>query len=136
MARVCDLPPVVPTLRGKVEFEVSEEGREVEVLAHLLRRAIVETFRPRLGGADLSALIERFDEGVTVETGDLVPAAALLEQVGPVAGLAQVLDRARRGRRPRRPASPPPRSSSRSRACTSNRRISKDELPGRTVYGG
>src|SRR5271166_5340998 len=45
VARVCDLPAIVGTLRGKVEFEVSEEGREEEVLAHLLRRAIAETFR-------------------------------------------------------------------------------------------
>src|SRR6202042_2198342 len=28
VARVADLPGIVPTLRGKVEFEVSEEGRE------------------------------------------------------------------------------------------------------------
>ena len=35
VARVGDLPAVVPTLRGKVEFEVSEEGREEEVLVHL-----------------------------------------------------------------------------------------------------
>src|SRR5579859_7433231 len=34
VARVCDLPPIVPTLRGKVEFEVSDEGREEEILAH------------------------------------------------------------------------------------------------------
>ena len=32
VARVCDLPAMVSTLRGKVEFEVSEEGREEEVL--------------------------------------------------------------------------------------------------------
>src|SRR4051794_33835080 len=42
VARVCDLPAVVSTLRGKVEFEVSEEGREEEVLAAMLRRAIAE----------------------------------------------------------------------------------------------
>src|SRR6266516_1201907 len=45
VVRICDLPAVVSTLRGKVEFEVSEEGRETEVLEHLLRRAIAETFR-------------------------------------------------------------------------------------------
>ena len=39
VARVCDLPAVVPSLLGKVEFEVDEEGRELEVLAHLLRKA-------------------------------------------------------------------------------------------------
>src|SRR6202008_2254853 len=51
VARVADLPGIVPTLRGKVEFEVSEEGREEEILSHLLRRALAETFRARLAGA-------------------------------------------------------------------------------------
>ena len=48
VARVCDLPSVVATIRGKVEFEVSEEGREIEVLEHLLRKSVAETFRARL----------------------------------------------------------------------------------------
>ena len=92
VARICDLPAVVPSLLGKVEFEVDEEGREVEVLAHLLRKATAETFRHHLGASDLKALIEKFDEGLLVESGDLVPGRRLLEQVGPLAGLAHVLE--------------------------------------------
>ena len=45
VARVCDVPTVVPTLLGKVEFEMGEEGRERDVLAHLLRLAVAETYR-------------------------------------------------------------------------------------------
>src|SRR5713101_5998042 len=72
VARICDLPTTVSTLRGKVEFEVSEEGREQEVLEHLLRRAVVETFRARLGSADLTGLLATFEGGGSVESGDLV----------------------------------------------------------------
>ncbi|MBG0826251.1 sigma 54-interacting transcriptional regulator [Planomonospora sp. ID67723] len=93
VARVADLPGIVHTLRGKVEFEVSEEGRETEVLAHLLRRAVAETFRGTLGGMDLSALLEKFSEGVQVESGPLVPAAELLHRIGPVTGLAKIMSR-------------------------------------------
>jgi len=93
VARVCDLPGVVTTLRGKVEFEVSEEGRETEVLEHLLRRAIAETFRSRLGGADLSGLLDKFAEGVTVESGELVAATELLRRTGEVPGLAKIMSR-------------------------------------------
>ena len=93
VARICDLPPVVSSLRGKVEFEVSEEGRETEVLEHLLRRAIADTFRSRLGSADLSGLLATFEEGGSVETGDLVPAATLLNRIGEVPGLARIMDR-------------------------------------------
>jgi len=93
VARVCDLPSVVSTLRGKVEFEVSEEGREQEVLDHLLRRAIAETFRSALGNADLSGLLAKFAEGGSVESGDLVPADDLLRRIGDVPGLARIMDR-------------------------------------------
>src|SRR5579859_2888320 len=93
VARICDLPPVVTSLRGKVEFEVSEEGREQEVLEHLLRRATADTFRARLGSADLSGLLALFEGGGTVETGELVPATDLLGRVGEVSGLAKVMQR-------------------------------------------
>jgi magnesium chelatase subunit I len=92
-ARVCDLPAIVSTLRGKVEFEVSEEGREQEVLDHLLRRAIAETFRAALGNADLSGLLARFAEGGSVESGDQVPAGDLLQRIGDVPGLAKIMER-------------------------------------------
>ena len=93
VARVCDLPPVVTTLRGKVEFEVSEEGREEEVLGAMLRRAIADTFRSRLGSVDLSGLLAKFDEGGTVESGELVPAGDLLQRIGDVPGLAKIMSR-------------------------------------------
>jgi magnesium chelatase subunit I len=93
VARVCDLPAVVSTLRGKVEFEVSEEGREEEVLDHLLRRAIAETFRASLGSADMSGLLAKFTEGGSVESGELVPADDLLRRIGDVPGLARIMDR-------------------------------------------
>jgi len=91
VARVADLPSVVPAVQGKVEFEASEEGREAEILEHLLRRAVADTFRARLGGVDLNGLVETFADGSVVETGEMVPAKDLLEEVGPVEGLSKIL---------------------------------------------
>jgi magnesium chelatase subunit I len=93
IARVCDLPGIVPSLRGKVEFEVSEEGREEEILSHLLRRATADTFRARLGGADLSGVLNKFAEGSTIESGELVSATELLRRTGEVPGLAKIMQR-------------------------------------------
>lgn len=91
VARVGDLPAVVSTLRGKVEFDVSEEGREAEILEHLARRAVAESFRSHLGGVDLAPLIARVDEGTVIESGDVVSALALLDAVGPIDGLSRIV---------------------------------------------
>jgi magnesium chelatase subunit I len=91
IARVADLPSIVAAVQGKVEFEASEEGREAEVLDHLLRRSVADTFRSRLGGVDLAPLVEIFNEGAVVETGELVPATELLASLGTVPGLGRML---------------------------------------------
>jgi magnesium chelatase subunit I len=76
-----------------VEFEVSEEGREQEVLEHLLRRAVAETYRRTLGAADLNGLLDKFDSGERVESGELVAANELLRRIGQVPGLAKIMER-------------------------------------------
>jgi magnesium chelatase subunit I len=93
VARVGDADSVSATLRGKVEFEADGEGREEEILDHLLRRSVAETWRSRLGGLDLSGFVRLVENGHGVATGDRVPSGELLQQVGRVQGLAQVLGR-------------------------------------------
>ncbi|HEX7745978.1 MAG TPA: sigma 54-interacting transcriptional regulator [Micromonosporaceae bacterium] len=93
VARVGDAVSVTSTLRGKVEFESGEEGREIEILAHLLRTATADAFRARLAGLDLSGFTALVADGAVIETGELVGSADLLRQVGTVPGLAKALDR-------------------------------------------
>jgi magnesium chelatase subunit I len=134
VARVCDVPAVLPTLLGKLEFEMGEEGREHEVLDHLLRVAVAETFRERLAGLDLSGFTDLFGEGAVVETGEMVPASDVLTQVGTVAGLAKVLDRLGHGD----DASPGVVAAAIELVLEGlhlTRRIGKDLVDGRTVYG-
>jgi magnesium chelatase subunit I len=133
VARVCDLPSVVAAARGKVEFEQAEEGRELEVLHHLLRRATADTFRAHLSCLDLSGLQSRFEQGATVETGDLVPAADLLAALGPVPGLAQLLQRL--GVVQESPALAAAALELALEGLHLHRRLGKDEVGGRTVYG-
>jgi magnesium chelatase subunit I len=134
VARICDVPGVVPTLLGKVEFEMGEEGREAEVVQHLLRLATAETFRSRLRGLDLSGFTDVFAEGETVETGELVPSAALLEQVGTVPGLSKVLDRLGHGD----DAGPGQVAAAVELVLEGlylTKRIDKETVDGRSVYG-
>jgi magnesium chelatase subunit I len=135
VARIGDTVSVTSTLRGKVEFESGEEGREVEILAHLLRTATADTFRTRLAGLDLSGFTELVADGNVIETGELTGADELLRQVGTVPGLAKVLERLGLGDAPNR-----------GEAAAGvefvleglhlTRRLSKDLTEdGRTVYG-
>jgi magnesium chelatase subunit I len=136
VARIGDTVSVTSTLRGKVEFESGEEGRETEILAHLLRAATAETFTARLAGLDLSGFTDLVADGVVIETGELVGTAEVLRQIGTVPGLAKALERLGLGDAP-----------SRAEAAAGvefvleglhlHRRMSKQlNSDGRTLYGG
>jgi magnesium chelatase subunit I len=134
VARICDLAVVMPTLLGKIEFEMGEEGRERAILEHLLRLATAATFRDRLSGLDLSGFTQVFAQGGVVETGDLVPASELLAQLGAVPGLFKVSNRlgyddaADRGQ-------VAAAAEFALEGLHLTRRIEKENVDGRTIYG-
>ncbi|RNL80496.1 magnesium chelatase [Nocardioides marmorisolisilvae] len=85
VARVVDLQTAVDVLGGKIEFETGEEGREEEILTHLLRTATAEVVRDRLAGIDLGLLVEALDiEGRSVVTGEQVTARDFLAGLPPL----------------------------------------------------
>jgi magnesium chelatase subunit I len=136
VARIGDSVSVTSTLRGKVEFDSGEEGREIEILAHLLRTATADTFRARLAGLDLSGFTDLVAEGQLVETGELVDADEVLRQVGTVPGLAKVLERLGLGDAPTRGEAAAGIEFA-LEGLHLTRRLSKDVTDdGRTVYGG
>jgi magnesium chelatase subunit I len=138
VARISDLPAIVPASRGKVEFEDSDEGREFEVLEHLLRRAIAETGRSRLAGLDLRPLQQKFDGGLLVESGDTVSADKLLEQLGSIPGLAALLERLEPDSVHEGPATVGIAAAAVEFALEGlylNKRLAKESAGGRTVYG-
>ncbi|MFT4286481.1 magnesium chelatase [Nocardioides sp.] len=78
VARVVDLHTAVDVLGGKVEFETGEEGREQEILTHLLRTATAETVRTHLRGIDFALLVDAIEAGALVTTGERVSAREFL----------------------------------------------------------
>ncbi len=78
VARLVDVDAAVDVLRGKIEFEPGEEGREQEVLRYLVRSATVDVVRDLFRGLDLAPLVEAFDGSVTLTTGASVTAAEFL----------------------------------------------------------
>ncbi|MDQ1742440.1 MAG: magnesium chelatase subunit [Pseudonocardiales bacterium] len=138
VARISDLPAIVPASRGKVEFEDADEGREFEVLEHLLRRAVAETGRARLAGLDLRPLQQKFDAGLLVESGDTVSADRLLEQLGTIPGLTALLERLEPDSVHEGPATVGIAAAAVEFALEGlylNKRLAKESAGGRTVYG-
>ena len=139
VARVADLPSIIPAARGKVEFDDADEGREFEVLEHLLRRAVAETYRARLAGLDLRPLQEKFDEGLTVLSGDTASADSVLSQLGPVPVLSALLDRLEPDGIGEGPVAVGVAAAALEFAMEGlhlNKRLSKESDGSRTVYGG
>ena len=129
-----DLETAVDVLGGKIEFETGEEGREREILEHLLRTATAETVRSRLAGIDLALLVQAIEGGASVTTGEQVTALDFLAGL-PVLGSPSCTTRSATGSTRPTTASAPERSSSPSRGCTSPRRSSKESGDGEAVYG-
>jgi magnesium chelatase subunit I len=88
--RICDLEALPAATAGKVEIETLEEGREGQILDHLVRAAVLQVFRDRVTPEHLVAVVEALEERGPVMTGEDVPAAeytALVSEVPAMGGV-------------------------------------------------
>ncbi|RWZ58299.1 magnesium chelatase [Labedella populi] len=91
VARPVDLETAVDVLGGKIEFESGEEGREEEILDHLLRTATAETVRAHLRGVDFAVLVDAIENGALITTGEQVAARDVLTGL-PALGESELYD--------------------------------------------
>jgi magnesium chelatase subunit I len=91
VARPIDLETAVDVLGGKIEFESGEEGREDQILDHLLRSATAETVRAHFRGIDFAILVDAIENGSIVTTGEQVTARDFLTGL-PVLGESELYD--------------------------------------------
>jgi magnesium chelatase subunit I len=68
--RVSDLDAIASSTTGKVEFETLDDGREGEILEHLVRAAVLSVFKRVVPPETHRAVIEAFEEGVTASAGE------------------------------------------------------------------
>ncbi|MFR9728753.1 ATP-binding protein [Saccharopolyspora sp. MS10] len=134
VARPVDLDAVPAVLRGKLEFEAGEEGREDEILAYLLRRSVADTARGLFAGLDLRTLIEAVTGGHPVATGERVEGSDVLRALPELPVLHQVAERVgvRAGDPPGRIASAVELALE---ALFLAKKLSKDTDEQRSVYG-
>ena len=92
--RVSDLDALIASSAGKIEIETLEEGRDGEVIDHLLRGAILTVFKEEFPPESLRQVLDAFDEDLTMSAGDDLPVSAYSDVVSanpvlvaPIAGL-------------------------------------------------
>jgi magnesium chelatase subunit I len=86
--RVSDIYAALPSLTGKIELEYEGELKGAEHVAReLVRQAVGTVFDGYATGLDIKPIVEWFEQGGSIDLSDTVPAASLLDAVGPVNGL-------------------------------------------------
>lgn len=73
--RVCDLDALIASTAGKIEVDALEEGRDAEVIDHLMRSAILTGFKQNVAIESIRAVVQGFEGEVVVSTGYDVSAA-------------------------------------------------------------
>ncbi|TME46168.1 MAG: magnesium chelatase [Chloroflexi bacterium] len=92
VARVSDLPSLMPSTAGKIELETWEDSDDASVLDKLVKTACNNVFRRHFTVQEFADLVQRFDRGgFTVEVGDHLPGSAYSQALGELPGV----DRAR-----------------------------------------
>jgi len=87
--RISDLGAVVASTVGKVELEtVGDESPEERVVERLITKALHATFSRRVSLDELEGVIEAFEDGFSVETGDRTPSREYVAWMREVPGLA------------------------------------------------
>ena len=90
--RISDLPYLLPTTIGKLEFETVEDDREVPIITSIIDRAVANTYAGLSETGVFEKLIDVFDEeGYTLDTGENIEDTNYLQLVDKVPGLREEL---------------------------------------------
>ncbi|HSH21746.1 MAG TPA: hypothetical protein VK992_03900, partial [Candidatus Caenarcaniphilales bacterium] len=91
--RISDLSALVPSTAGKIELEsVGDEIVEERVVDRLLSRAVHSVFSRHVDLGELEEVVEAFESGLVLDTGEMVPSADYLRAVRETPGLSSALD--------------------------------------------
>ena len=85
--RVSDLDALAASTMGKIEIESLDDGRDEAIAGHLVRSAVLTVFRERTDPAVLRDVLEAFEGGRVVDTGEDVGSADLASLVEELPGL-------------------------------------------------
>jgi magnesium chelatase subunit I len=94
VARVDDLDALAASSIGKIEIEALEDGRAGQIFENLVRGALLTVFNARVDPMHTTAVVDAFEAGTVVHTGeDLASSelATLVEQIPALAAPVEAL---------------------------------------------
>ncbi len=91
--RVSDLPFLVPTISGKLEFETVEEGREEQIIERLTQGAVLAVFNRYFSLGELEAIVARFKGGFAAEVSDITPSAEYVKLLKQTEGMDAAVEK-------------------------------------------
>ncbi|MDQ3493500.1 MAG: magnesium chelatase, partial [Chloroflexota bacterium] len=104
--RISDLVALLPSTTGKIELEsLGDDAPEERIVDRLLSRAVNEVFARRVDASQLAELVEAFESGLVIETGDAMASREYVRWVRETPGMAQAVARLGVGESPAEVAS-------------------------------
>jgi len=92
--RVSDLPALVPATVGKLELEtLGDDVPEERLVERLVARAVLAVFNRFCSLDDAAPVVEAFEDGLVVETGDRRPAGEYVRWLREIPGLEAAVRR-------------------------------------------
>src|SRR4029079_18791901 len=98
--RSSDLPYVIPTISGKVEFETVEDGKEEQIIEKLIQGAVIAVFNRSFNVVDMEDVVTRFKAGLAAEVGDTLPSESYVKMMRNVDGLSRAVAKLDTGENP------------------------------------
>ncbi|GAC1656248.1 MAG: sigma 54-interacting transcriptional regulator [Candidatus Dormibacteraceae bacterium] len=129
--RISDLAYMAASTAGRVEVEALDEGKEEQVLGRIQRSAINAVFGRHFTAGQFEWLVQRFEEGGSVEVGEAAPAAGYLKILKDPSELASATKRLGLPDQPEAQASV---LEFLLEGLHLNKRLNKDELDGKALY--
>ncbi|MBI4298534.1 MAG: magnesium chelatase [Chloroflexi bacterium] len=91
--RISDLPAILASTTGKIELESVEEGREARIIEELTKKAVLNVFGRYFNVRDFDTLIQKFEQGLAVETGSDIPSKSYKQLLKDLEGISIALER-------------------------------------------
>ncbi|CAN5733345.1 sigma 54-interacting transcriptional regulator [soil metagenome] len=98
--RISDLQALHASTTGKIELETLGEVREDQIVDKLIAHAVVSVFNRHLSVRQFDQLIQAFENGLSVEASDLMPAMDYVHQLSHLEGMRDAVDQLGVGGKP------------------------------------